>query len=100
ELLMAQVVRTALREHDGDILCFLPGAAEIRRVQRALEDLAADRRVRVLPLYGELEGAAQDAALAPAPAGERKIVLATSIAETRLTIEGVRVVVHTGFGRA
>jgi ATP-dependent helicase HrpB len=99
ELLMAQVVRTALREHDGDILCFLPGAAEIRRVQRALEDLAADRRVRVLPLYGELEGAAQDAALAPAPAGERKIVLATSIAETSLTIEGVRVVVDSGLRR-
>jgi ATP-dependent helicase HrpB len=99
ELLMAQVVRTALREHAGDILCFLPGAAEIRRVQRALEDLAADRHVRVLPLYGELEGAAQDAALAPAPAGQRKIVLATSIAETSLTIEGVRVVVDSGLRR-
>jgi ATP-dependent helicase HrpB len=95
----AQVVRTALREHDGDILCFLPGAGEIRRVQRALEDLGADRNVRVLPLYGELEGAAQDAALSPAPAGQRKIVLATSIAETSLTIEGVRVVVDTGLRR-
>jgi ATP-dependent helicase HrpB len=95
----AQVVRTALREHDGDILCFLPGAAEIRRVQRALEDLGADPRVRVLPLYGELEGAAQDAALLPAPAGQRKIVLATSIAETSLTIEGIRVVVDSGLRR-
>ncbi|HEY4446274.1 MAG TPA: ATP-dependent helicase HrpB [Steroidobacteraceae bacterium] len=95
----AQVVRTALREHDGDILCFLPGAAEIRRVQRALEDSGLDRKVRVLPLYGELEGAAQDAALAPAPAGQRKIVLATSIAETSLTIEGVRVVVDSGLRR-
>jgi ATP-dependent helicase HrpB len=95
----AQVIRTALREHDGDILCFLPGAAEIRRVQRALEDLGTDRNVRVLPLYGELEGAAQDAALSPAPAGQRKIVLATSIAETSLTIEGVRVVVDTGLRR-
>jgi ATP-dependent helicase HrpB len=95
----AQVVRTALREHDGDILCFLPGAGEIRRVQRALEDLGTDRNVRVLPLYGELEGAAQDAALSPAPAGQRKIVLATSIAETSLTIEGVRVVVDTGLRR-
>jgi ATP-dependent helicase HrpB len=95
----AQVVRTALREHDGDILCFLPGAAEIRRVQRALEDGGLDRHVRVLPLYGELEGAAQDAALAPAPAGRRKIVLATSIAETSLTIEGVRVVVDSGLRR-
>jgi ATP-dependent helicase HrpB len=99
EQLMAQVVRTALREHDGDILCFLPGAAEIRRVQRALEDTGLDRHVRVLPLYGELEGAAQDAALSPAPAGQRKIVLATSIAETSLTIEGVRVVVDSGLRR-
>jgi ATP-dependent helicase HrpB len=95
----AQVVRTALREHDGDILCFLPGAAEIRRVQRALEDSGLDRNVRALPLYGELEGAAQDAALAPAPAGQRKIVLATSIAETSLTIEGIRVVVDSGLRR-
>jgi len=95
----AQVVRTALREQGGDILCFLPGTAEIRRVQRALEDAGTDRNVRVLPLYGELDGAAQDAALSRAPAGQRKIVLATSIAETSLTIEGVRVVVDTGLRR-
>ena len=95
----AQVIRNALREHGGDILCFLPGAAEIRRVQSALEDGGLDRSVRVLPLYGELEGAAQDAALAPAPAGQRKIVLATSIAETSLTIEGIRVVVDSGLRR-
>jgi ATP-dependent helicase HrpB len=94
---VAQVLRTALREHDGDILCFLPGAAEIRRVQRALEGL--DASVRVLPLYGELEGAAQDAALLPAPAGQRKVVLATSIAETSLTIEGIRVVIDSGLRR-
>jgi ATP-dependent helicase HrpB len=95
----AQVIRTALREHDGDILCFLPGAAEIRRVQRALEDSGAERNVRVLPLYGELDPQAQDAALSAAPAGQRKVVLATSIAETSLTIEGVRVVVDTGLRR-
>jgi ATP-dependent helicase HrpB len=95
----AQVVRAALREHDGDILCFLPGAAEIRRVQRALEDTGLDRNARVLPLYGELEPHAQDAALTPAPAGQRKIVLATSIAETSLTIEGIRVVVDSGLRR-
>jgi ATP-dependent helicase HrpB len=99
EQLTAQVVRTALREHEGDVLCFLPGAAEIRRVQRALEDAGLDGHVRVLPLYGELEGAAQDAALSPAPAGQRKIVLATSIAETSLTIEGIRVVVDSGLRR-
>ncbi|HME40893.1 MAG TPA: ATP-dependent helicase HrpB [Steroidobacteraceae bacterium] len=96
---MAQVIRSALREHAGDILCFLPGAAEIRRVQRTLEDPGADRNVQVLPLYGELEPAAQDAALSPAPPGQRKIVLATSIAETSLTIEGIRVVVDSGLRR-
>ncbi|MEP6548026.1 MAG: ATP-dependent helicase HrpB [Gammaproteobacteria bacterium] len=95
----AQVVRTALREHDGDVLCFLPGAAEIRRMQRALEETGRDRGVIVLPLYGELEGAAQDAALSPARAGQRKVVLATSIAETSLTIEGIRVVVDSGLRR-
>lgn len=95
----AQVLRTALADRAGDILCFLPGAAEIRRVQRALEESGLERTVRVLPLYGELDGDAQDAALAPAPAGRRKIVLATSIAETSLTIEGIRVVVDCGLRR-
>jgi ATP-dependent helicase HrpB len=99
ELQVAQVVRAALREHAGDILCFLPGAAEIRRVQRTLQESDLDRSVRVMPLYGELEGAEQDAALAPSAAGERKIVLATSIAETSLTIEGIRVVVDSGMRR-
>jgi ATP-dependent helicase HrpB len=94
-----QVVRAALRDHEGDILCFLPGAAEIRRVQQTLEQSGLERHVRTLPLYGDLEGAAQDAALKPAPAGQRKIVLATSIAETSLTIEGIRVVVDSGLRR-
>lgn len=96
---IAQVVRTALREHNGDILCFLPGAAEIRRVQRALEDTGLEAGVQVLPLYGELAGAAQDAALAPAAPGHRKIVLATTIAETSLTIEGIGIVVDSGLRR-
>jgi ATP-dependent helicase HrpB len=95
----AQVLRAALRDHVGDILCFLPGAAEIRRVQRALEEAGLEPGTRVLPLYGELSGEAQDAALAPAPAGQRKIVLATTIAETSLTIEGIRVVVDSGLRR-
>jgi ATP-dependent helicase HrpB len=94
-----QVLRNALQRHAGDILCFLPGAAEIGRVQRALEDSPVDSGVRVLPLYGELAGAAQDAALGPLPAGQRKIVLATTIAETSLTIEGIRVVVDSGMRR-
>jgi len=99
ELQVSQVVRSALREHSGDVLCFLPGAAEIRRVQRTLQESDLDRSVRVMPLYGELEGAEQDAALAPLAPGQRKVVLATSIAETSLTIEGVRVVVDSGMRR-
>jgi ATP-dependent helicase HrpB len=99
ELQVSQVVRSALREHAGDVLVFLPGAAEIRRVQRTLEEGDLDRGVRVLPLYGELDGADQDAALAPCAPGRRKVVLATSIAETSLTIEGVRVVVDSGMRR-
>jgi ATP-dependent helicase HrpB len=99
ELQAAQVIRTALRDHVGDVLCFLPGAAEIRRVQRALETGDLGSSTRVLPLYGELDPASQDAALNPAPQGNRKVVLATSIAETSLTIEGIRVVVDLGLRR-
>lgn len=99
ELQAAQVIRGALRDHQGDILCFLPGAAEIRRVQRALETGDLDPNTRVLPLYGELDPAAQDAALAPSVSRVRKVVLATSIAETSLTIEGIRVVVDAGLRR-
>ena len=94
----ALALRMAFERHGGDILCFLPGAAEIGRVQRALQESHLDR-VCVLPLYGELSAAAQDAALEQAPAGRRKIVLATSIAETSLTIEGIRVVVDSGLRR-
>jgi ATP-dependent helicase HrpB len=99
ELQMAQVIRNALNAHDGDVLCFLPGAAEISRVQRNLEAGGLPAGVSVLPLFGELAGAAQDAALAPAPPGKRKIVLATTIAETSLTIEGIRTVVDSGLRR-
>jgi ATP-dependent helicase HrpB len=99
ELQTAQVLRNALGRHDGDILCFLPGAAEIGRVKRTLEESMLDPASYVLPLYGELDSAAQDAALAPSPEGRRKIVLATTIAETSLTIEGVRVVVDSGLRR-
>jgi ATP-dependent helicase HrpB len=97
EMQTAQLLRRALAEEPGDILCFLPGAAEIGRVQRALEESSLDSSVSVLPLYGELDAAAQDAAIQPS--GRRKIVLATSIAETSLTIEGVRVVVDSGLRR-
>jgi ATP-dependent helicase HrpB len=99
ELQAAQVIRAALRDHSGDVLCFLPGAAEIRRLQRALETGDLGSGTRVLPLYGELDPGSQDAALSPAAVGQRKVVLATSIAETSLTIEGIRVVVDLGLRR-
>ena len=99
EAQLAQVVRMALRDQPGDILCFLPGAAEIRRLQRNLEDEGAGAALRILPLFGDLTAAEQDEALRPAPAGRRKVVLATSIAETSLTIEGVRTVIDAGLRR-
>ncbi|GAC1455165.1 MAG: ATP-dependent helicase HrpB [Steroidobacteraceae bacterium] len=95
ERLVVQLVRRALREEHGDVLVFLAGAREIRRVQAAL---AAGEGVSVLPLFGDLSVEQQDAALAPA-AGVRKVVLATNIAETSLTIPGVRVVVDSGLVR-
>lgn len=98
ELQVAQVIRAAAARHPGDILAFLPGAPEIRRVERALEG-SLEAGLTVLPLYGELPADAQDAALAPAPPGKRRVVLATSIAETSLTLEGVRVVVDSGLRR-
>ncbi|MBV8393517.1 MAG: ATP-dependent helicase HrpB, partial [Alphaproteobacteria bacterium] len=94
---VAAAVRRALGETDGDILVFLPGAAEIRRVQRRLDDLPAE--VRVAPLYGELPQGEQDAAILPDQSGRRRVVLATSIAETSLTIEGVSVVIDSGLMR-
>jgi len=93
---VAHWVRVALREHDGDVLAFLPGEGEIRRCAELLgENLPAT----IYPLYGLLPPEQQRAAIAPSPAGSRKIVLATPIAETSLTIEGVRVVVDGGFCR-
>jgi ATP-dependent helicase HrpB len=91
---MARAVRGALTEHQGDILAFLPGMAEIRRTQAALDGCGA----LVLPLHGELPPAAQDRALRPADG--RRVVLATSIAETSLTVPGVRIVVDGGWRRA
>jgi ATP-dependent helicase HrpB len=99
EVQLAGIIRTALRERDGDLLCFLPGAAEIKRLQRELGEIGEDAHVKILPLYGDLPPAAQDAALEPGPPGVRKLVLATSIAETSLTIEGVRIVVDSGLRR-
>ncbi len=94
----ARVVASALDAHDGDVLVFLPGAAEIRRVESSLRG-ATDAETDIYPLYGQLSQAVQDRALAPSPPGRRKVVLATSIAETSLTIDGVRVVVDSGLMR-
>ena len=93
-----RAVRRALGETEGDILVFLPGAGEIRRVAAALADLA-ERGVRVAQLHGALSHDEQDAAIAPSRDGRRKVVLATDIAETSLTVEGVRVVVDSGWAR-
>jgi ATP-dependent helicase HrpB len=89
----------ALGEQPGDVLVFLPGAAEIRRVAGLLEEQVDDPHVRVLPLMGELDFAAQELALQPAARGTRKVVLATNIAETSLTIEGIGAVVDSGLVR-
>ncbi len=96
---MARTIAQAIEQDPGDILAFLPGQAEIRRTQQQLEEQGLPRHVTVLPLFGDLSAAEQDAALRPADAQHRKIVLATNIAETSLTIEGVRVVVDSGLAR-
>jgi len=83
---------------DGDVLVFVPGAAEIRAVTRHLEEVGLPQ-VAVLPLHGSLSGAEQDAALRPAPTGHRKVVVATDVAESSLTIEGIRGVVDAGRSR-
>jgi ATP-dependent helicase HrpB len=95
----ARVTLRALAADPGDALVFLPGAAEIRRCCDAIAAGAGDSRLLVLPLYGDLDAAAQDAALRPAAEGRRKVVVATNIAETSLTIEGVRIVVDSGLER-
>ena len=87
---VAETVVRALRAEAGSLLVFLPGAAEIRRTEALLRERISDPLVDIVALYGALEADVQDRAIAPAPAGQRKVVLATSIAETSLTIEGSR----------
>ncbi len=95
---MADAIVRAMRANPGSLLAFLPGAAEIRRTQTLLGG-RLDSDVEVVALYGALAGDEQDRAIAPAPPGRRKIVLATSIAETSITIQGVRMVVDSGLAR-
>jgi ATP-dependent helicase HrpB len=99
EPIAARAVRNALGGEVGDVLVFLPGAGEIRRVEEMLAADGVPSDVRVMPLFGNLAQEAQDEAIRPSPPGRRKVVLATSIAETSLTIEGVRVVVDSGVMR-
>ena len=90
----------ALEEEHGDVLVFLPGPGRnTSRTAHCSKSVQLPRGMRVLPLYGELPVEQQDAAIRPSTAGERKIVLATNIAETSLTIEGVRIVIDSGYAR-
>ena len=95
---MTAAIERALAER-GSVLAFLPGAAEIRRTADQLADRVRAPEVDIVPLYGALDADVQDRAIAPSPPGRRKVVLATSIAETSLTIEGVRIVVDSGLAR-
>jgi len=99
EATVAATIRRALDEEDGSILAFLPGAGEIRRVAEHLAAEALPPNVIVAPLYGDLDARAQDAAVSPPLPGRRKVVLSTAIAETSLTIEGIRIVVDSGLAR-
>lgn len=94
---MSRAVKKALRENEGDILAFLPGAGEIARCAEILEKDMSD--AIVFPLYGDLSFSKQQEAILPHPSGRRKIVLTTSIAETSLTIEGIKVVIDSGLSR-
>ena len=96
---VAGLIRRVLESEEGSVLAFLPGSGEIARVAERLLSGSLPSSVVVHPLYGDLSSRDQDAAVLPARAGLRKVVLATSIAETSLTIEGVRVVVDSGLAR-
>jgi ATP-dependent helicase HrpB len=96
---VAMAIRRALADDAGSVLAFLPGAGEIRRTERLLAGESLPPDVRVIPLFGAMPAAAQDEAIRPSPPGVRKVVLATAIAQTSLTIDGVRIVVDGGLVR-
>jgi ATP-dependent helicase HrpB len=96
--IVSDAVLDALQKEAGDVLAFLPGAGEIRRVQETIQ-ARVGQGVDVFPLYGDLPWEQQDRAIQPSAVGRRKVVLATPIAETSLTIDGVRIVVDSGFAR-
>ena len=95
----ARVIRRILQAETGSVLVFLPGQGEIRRVEQRLLEGPLPDDIIVAPLYGAMDAQSQDLAIAPASEGTRKVVLATSIAETSLTIDGVRVVLDCGLAR-
>ncbi|MCK9861427.1 ATP-dependent helicase HrpB [Paenibacillus sp. ATY16] len=99
ETLVASTIVEAIREHEGDVLVFLPGVGEIRRTAGLLAQSGLASSIRISELHGNLPLEAQDAAVAPCKPGERKVVLATSIAESSLTVEGIRIVVDCGLMR-
>jgi ATP-dependent helicase HrpB len=96
---VTEAIGRALRAETGSLLVFLPGAGEIRRTESLLKERVTDAGVDIVALYGALDAREQDRAISPAPPGRRKVVLATSIAETSLTIEGVRIVIDSGLSR-
>lgn len=96
---VTDVICRSLQEETGSVLVFLPGVREIMQVHDRLVDARLDASILIAPLYGGLSGSLQDQAIAPAPAGKRKIVIATSIAETSLTIEGIQIVIDSGLMR-
>jgi len=95
--LMSRIIKTAVSKHDGDVLAFLPGQGEIKKCEAILQNSL--KGFEIHPLYGQLPPNKQFAAISPSKNGKRKIVLATNIAETSLTIEGVKIVVDSGFER-
>jgi ATP-dependent helicase HrpB len=99
DMAVSRTIRLALVRDQGSLLVFLPGMAEIRRVERILLDAGLGPTVQIVPLHGDLPQQTQDAAIAPAQPGTRKVVLATSIAETSLTIDGIRIVIDAGLLR-
>ncbi|MBS1911800.1 MAG: ATP-dependent helicase HrpB [Bacteroidetes bacterium] len=99
EQAVAAMVARSLRRGEGDLLVFLPGAGEIRRTAALLEGSTLPQGTRVMQLHGMLTSEEQDAAIAPSPSGTTKVVLATSIAETSITLDGVRAVIDSGLAR-
>jgi ATP-dependent helicase HrpB len=96
---VADAVERALRAESGSLLVFLPGAGEIRRTEELLKERVRETNIDIVGLFGALDAREQDRAISPSPPGRRKVALATSIAETSITIEGVRVVIDSGLAR-